>query len=51
MLWEATIGFRLLRGRMRVGIPAEQRARGRRRTEWAGRPAADPPPDSGATPL
>lgn len=44
MLWDALVGFRLARGRLQDAIPAAQRARGRRRTEWAGRPAADPAP-------
>jgi hypothetical protein len=41
MLWDAVVGFRLIRGRLRTAIPAAQRARGRRRTEWTGRPSAD----------
>jgi len=43
MLWDAVVGFRLMRGRLQAAIPADQRARGRRRTEWAGRTAAEPP--------
>jgi len=39
MLWDAFVGFRLLRRHAESAIPAEQLARGRRRTEWAGRPA------------
>jgi hypothetical protein len=39
MLWDAWVGFRLTRGRLRAAIPAAQRARGERRTEWTGRPA------------
>jgi hypothetical protein len=42
MLWDAVVGFRLIRGRLRTAIPAAQRARGRRRTEWTGRPSTDP---------
>lgn len=39
MVWEAVVGFRLMRRRIRWAIPAEQLARGRRRTEWAAPPA------------
>lgn len=41
MVFDAVVGARLARGRMRRGIPAAQRARGKRRTEWTGRPATD----------
>jgi len=41
MLWDAVVGFALIRRRMRTAIPAEQLARGRRRTEWTGRSAAE----------
>lgn len=42
MLWDAMIGFPLVRRRIRDAVPAAQLARGKRRTEWTGRPAADP---------
>jgi hypothetical protein len=51
MLWDAIVGFRLMRGRLQTAIPAAQRARGRRRTEWPGRPAVDPAANPGPTPL
>jgi len=38
MLFDATIGIRLAKNRLRTSIPESQRARGRRRTEWTGRP-------------
>lgn len=41
MLWDAAIGFRLVRRRLRDAIPEAQRARGGRRTEWTGRSAAE----------
>lgn len=49
MLWEAFVGFRLMRGRLQAAIPAAQQARGHRRTEWAGRPAPEPPASPGPT--
>jgi len=42
MLWDAVVGFRLVRRHFRTAIPEAQLARGRRRTEWTGRPPADP---------
>jgi len=41
MLWDAVVGFRLAKGRLRSAIPAAQLARGERRTEWTGRRAPD----------
>jgi hypothetical protein len=41
MLFDAMIGFRLVRGHFRTAIPAAQRARGKRRTEWTGRSATE----------
>jgi len=45
MLWEAVGEYRLVRRTLRRVIPQAQLARGKRRTEWAGRPDA---PESSA---
>lgn len=43
MLWEGLVEFRLVRRMIQRSIPPAQLARGKRRTEWTGRPAV---PDS-----
>jgi len=44
MLWDASVRFRSLRPFLRRAIPEAQRKRGRRRTDWTGRPADPAPP-------
>jgi hypothetical protein len=44
MVWDAVAGYRFFRRRFRSAIVAAHLARGRRRTEWTGRPAADSTP-------